>query len=70
MSEEVPPMAGNGAWLAEGEGTPAYIPNPDHVARLIAQGWQVVADPRLPVPVEDETKDEADQPPPAPLEGL
>ena len=46
----IEPMAPGGHWLAEGgTGTPHYVVNPDHVKRLLGEGYQIVADPRLPV---------------------
>jgi hypothetical protein len=42
-------MTPGGEWLAEGgTGTPHYVVNPDHIARLKLAGYQVVADPRIP----------------------
>ncbi len=67
---EVAPMVSGGQWLAEGgTGTPQYIANPDHVARLLSSGWQAVADPRLPVP-EPEPEPEPEQDTEPPIEGL
>lgn len=32
-----------GAWLSEGgTGTPHYVVNPDHVARLLSNGYQII----------------------------
>ena len=32
-----------------GTGTPHYVINPDHVIRLLYEGYQIVPDPRVPV---------------------
>lgn len=42
-------MAPGGVWLSEGggSGTPHYVVNPDHIARLQLAGYQPIADPRI-----------------------
>lgn len=46
---DIQPMAPGGEWLSMGgTGTPHYVVNPDHVQRLLAEGYQIVRDPRLP----------------------
>jgi len=47
---DIRPMTPDGEWLAMGgTGTPHYVVNPDHIKRLMLEGYQIVADPRLPV---------------------
>lgn len=49
MAEDIAPMTPGGQWLAEGgAGTPHYVVNPDHITRLLGQGYQIVPDPRTP----------------------
>lgn len=44
----IKPMAEGGQWLAMGgTGEPHYVVNPDHVTRLLREGYQVVLDPRI-----------------------
>lgn len=51
------PMAEGGQWLAMGgSGTPHYVVNPDHIARLQREGYQIIADPRI--PEKDEVEDD------------
>lgn len=53
------PMAEGGQWLAMGgTGTPHYVVNPDHIARLLSEGYQIVADPRIPAEPEQSSEDE------------
>ncbi len=50
MTQDIAPMADGGAWLAPGGNVAQaqYVVSPDHIARLQHEGWQIVADPRLP----------------------
>lgn len=60
---EIQPMTPGGEWLASGgTGTPQYVTNPDHLTRLLNEGWQIVADPRLPAE-EDAVEPEVAPPP-------
>lgn len=68
--DEIQPMTEGGQWLAMGgTGTPHYVTNPDHVARMLREGHQIIADPRRPAepeqapepenePEKDETEDD------------
>ncbi len=62
-----PQLVEGGTWLAPGGNVEqaCYITNPDHVARLRAEGFQVVADPRLPHD-EPEAPSEPEPPPEPP----
>jgi hypothetical protein len=43
MTEEIQPMADGGVWLAQGStGTPHYVVNPDHINRMLAEGYQII----------------------------
>lgn len=53
------PMAEGGQWLSMGgTGTPHYVVDPAHIARLQAEGYQIVADPRIPAEPEQASEDE------------
>lgn len=42
-------MTPGGVWLSTGgTGLSHYVINPDHIARLMLVGYQVIADPRIP----------------------
>lgn len=61
---DLQPMEPGGQWLAMGgTGEPHYVVNPDHVKRLLAEGYQIVSDPRLPADDEadEEDPDEEDE---------
>lgn len=52
-----------GEWMSEGgTGTPHYVVNPDHIARLQNEGYQIITDPRatteLKSDIEEPEKDE------------
>ena len=47
---ELPPMAPGGQWLHDGSNRePHYVAHEAHIKRLVAEGWQPVADPRKPM---------------------
>ena len=57
--DEIQPMTEGGQWLAEGgTGTPHYVTNPDHVARMLREGHQIIAAPRRPAEPEQASEDE------------
>lgn len=52
-----------GKWMSEGgTGTPHYVINPDHIARLQREGYQIIPDPRIPADInEPEQSSEAEK---------
>lgn len=51
-----------GEWMSEGgTGMPHYVVNPDHIARMLREGHQIIADPRI--PAEPEQSPEAENEP-------
>lgn len=46
MAADLPPMAPGGEWMQRGDGFITYVVHPDHIKRVLTEGWRVVADPR------------------------
>jgi hypothetical protein len=45
---DIQSMMPGGVWLSHGgTGTPHYVVSPDHVSRLLAEGYKFIDDPRL-----------------------
>lgn len=50
-----------GEWMSEGgTGTPHYVINPDHVQRLLREGYQIIADPRVSTEAEQSSEAESE----------
>ncbi len=52
-----------GEWMSEGgTGMPHYVVNPDHIARMLREGYQIIADPRITEPEQSsEAENEAEK---------